>query len=326
MTAVEARIAADHDADLVVVRRSAASAHRPVRGRVREDAARRSTSGRRRSASSAASPPGSARRCSSSAAAPPRFSWYVRLPGPRSHPLVGHRALRAGRGRHRRGRGVRADSCHAALPRFASEPHKDARAPQNLYPIAGLGARSAPSPRRPAAAAARPQRWLRALRSVVRARVSSGGRPIARGPPLLMRKAITISPMPRIIAPKPTHRIKQPGLGQDVLLRRPEPEHQHQDAGDQTEPPHRVPVLRGDRLDDGSVPLSTNSSPSTEASAHAASFGLAKPQIAPPANSTPRMMCSHFHPGAAHAVKNSLIAPTANTTPMRMPIVVSDGC
>lgn len=25
-----------------------------------------------------------------------------------------------------------------ALPRFASEPHKDGRAPQNLYPIAGL--------------------------------------------------------------------------------------------------------------------------------------------------------------------------------------------
>ena len=24
------------------------------------------------------------------------------------------------------------------LPRFASEPHKDPRAPQNLYPIAGL--------------------------------------------------------------------------------------------------------------------------------------------------------------------------------------------
>jgi hypothetical protein len=26
----------------------------------------------------------------------------------------------------------------ALLPRFASAPHKDARAPQNLYPIAGL--------------------------------------------------------------------------------------------------------------------------------------------------------------------------------------------
>jgi hypothetical protein len=26
----------------------------------------------------------------------------------------------------------------AALPRYASEPHKDPRAPQNLYPIGGL--------------------------------------------------------------------------------------------------------------------------------------------------------------------------------------------
>lgn len=32
----------------------------------------------------------------------------------------------------------RADRVTATLPRFASEPHKDPRAPQNLYPIAGL--------------------------------------------------------------------------------------------------------------------------------------------------------------------------------------------
>ena len=31
-----------------------------------------------------------------------------------------------------------ADTVAAVLPRFASEPHKDPRAPQNLYPIAGL--------------------------------------------------------------------------------------------------------------------------------------------------------------------------------------------
>jgi hypothetical protein len=31
-----------------------------------------------------------------------------------------------------------ADQVTAALPRFASEAHKDGRAPQNLYPIAGL--------------------------------------------------------------------------------------------------------------------------------------------------------------------------------------------
>ena len=31
-----------------------------------------------------------------------------------------------------------ADQLTARLPRFASRPHKDSRAPQNLYPIAGL--------------------------------------------------------------------------------------------------------------------------------------------------------------------------------------------
>ena len=31
-----------------------------------------------------------------------------------------------------------ADATAAVLPRFASEAHKDARAPQNLYPIGGL--------------------------------------------------------------------------------------------------------------------------------------------------------------------------------------------
>ena len=31
-----------------------------------------------------------------------------------------------------------ADRVTAALPRFASQPHKDTRAPQNLYPIGGL--------------------------------------------------------------------------------------------------------------------------------------------------------------------------------------------
>ena len=31
-----------------------------------------------------------------------------------------------------------ADRVTATLPRFASAPHKDPRAPENLYPIAGL--------------------------------------------------------------------------------------------------------------------------------------------------------------------------------------------
>ena len=69
-----------------------------------------------------------------------RYSWYLRLPGPASHAWWGvvrcevsdalavDDALRA------------ADRATAILPRFASSPHKDARAPQNLYPIAGLEA------------------------------------------------------------------------------------------------------------------------------------------------------------------------------------------
>lgn len=67
-----------------------------------------------------------------------RYSWYLRLPGPRTHPLasivrcevpaVGEVAASA----------ERASTVTFALGRFASEPHKDTRAPQNLYPIAGL--------------------------------------------------------------------------------------------------------------------------------------------------------------------------------------------
>ena len=33
---------------------------------------------------------------------------------------------------------ARAELVSACLPRFASQPHNEARAPQNLYPIAGL--------------------------------------------------------------------------------------------------------------------------------------------------------------------------------------------
>jgi hypothetical protein len=66
-----------------------------------------------------------------------RQSWYVRLPGGEG-PMAGivrcecspHVPTEAA---------VRLAGWSAAiLPRFASEPHKDPRAPQNLYPIAGL--------------------------------------------------------------------------------------------------------------------------------------------------------------------------------------------
>ena len=69
-----------------------------------------------------------------------RWSWYLRLPGPVIHPLSGVvRCELPGTGTVDEAR-VRADEISTALPRFASEPHKEARAPQNLYPIAGLEA------------------------------------------------------------------------------------------------------------------------------------------------------------------------------------------
>ncbi len=67
-----------------------------------------------------------------------RWSWYLRLPGPISHPLSGVvRIELAGLGQAEDAAG-RADEISAALPRYASTPHKDTRAPQNLHPIAGL--------------------------------------------------------------------------------------------------------------------------------------------------------------------------------------------
>jgi hypothetical protein len=67
-----------------------------------------------------------------------RWSWYVRLPGPRTHPLSGVvRCELPAQGTVSQAVN-RADVVTATLPRFASESHKDSRAPQNLYPIAGL--------------------------------------------------------------------------------------------------------------------------------------------------------------------------------------------
>lgn len=67
-----------------------------------------------------------------------RYSWYLRLPGPGRSPLSGVVRCEAP-GRLPVEEAVAAATLTAAtLPRFASEPHKDTRAPQNLYPIAGL--------------------------------------------------------------------------------------------------------------------------------------------------------------------------------------------
>ena len=67
-----------------------------------------------------------------------RHSWYLRLPGLPGSP-------RAGIVRCESSPSLQADQAIAMantsarlLPRYASEAHKDSRAPQNLYPIAGL--------------------------------------------------------------------------------------------------------------------------------------------------------------------------------------------
>ena len=67
-----------------------------------------------------------------------RYSWYVRLPGAQAHAWSGIiRAEVSGEldpGEARR----LADLVTATLPRYASTPEKDPRAPQNLHPIAEL--------------------------------------------------------------------------------------------------------------------------------------------------------------------------------------------
>jgi len=67
-----------------------------------------------------------------------RWTWYLRLPGDRSHGWAGVVRCEVSPDRTVAEAAEVADACTAALPRYASEAHKDARAPQNLYPIAGL--------------------------------------------------------------------------------------------------------------------------------------------------------------------------------------------
>ncbi len=67
-----------------------------------------------------------------------RYSWYLRLPGASGHPWAGVvRCEVAAEGTVAEAAAV-ADQVAATLPRFASQAHKDPRAPQNLHPIAGL--------------------------------------------------------------------------------------------------------------------------------------------------------------------------------------------
>lgn len=67
-----------------------------------------------------------------------RWSWYLRLPGQATHAWAGVVRCEASRDLDVRRAAALADRVAVALPRLASAPHKDPRAPQNLYPIGGL--------------------------------------------------------------------------------------------------------------------------------------------------------------------------------------------
>jgi hypothetical protein len=67
-----------------------------------------------------------------------RWSWYVRLPGVIAHPLSAVVRCEASSDLVLADVVGLADQVTSVLPKFASAPHKDTRAPQNLYPIAGL--------------------------------------------------------------------------------------------------------------------------------------------------------------------------------------------
>lgn len=67
-----------------------------------------------------------------------RNSWYLRLPGPRAHPWSCVVRLEAPAAASLEQTRALADAAALVLGRFASKPHKEPRAPQNLYPIAGL--------------------------------------------------------------------------------------------------------------------------------------------------------------------------------------------
>ncbi len=67
-----------------------------------------------------------------------RHSWYLRLPGQPGAPWAGVVRVECGADMRAADAIALANQSQVTLPRFASEEFKDARAPQNLYPIAGL--------------------------------------------------------------------------------------------------------------------------------------------------------------------------------------------
>ena len=67
-----------------------------------------------------------------------RHAWYLRLPGGGGGPMAGIVRCECSADVSTDGAVRLADWSAATLPRYASAAHKDARAPQNLYPIGGL--------------------------------------------------------------------------------------------------------------------------------------------------------------------------------------------
>lgn len=67
-----------------------------------------------------------------------RHSWYVRLPGAPDAPWAGVVRCECSASLAPEDAITLAETVTATLPRYASEAHKDARAPQNLYPVGGL--------------------------------------------------------------------------------------------------------------------------------------------------------------------------------------------
>ena len=68
-----------------------------------------------------------------------RYSWYVRLPAAHTHGWAGIVRCELSASHHTSVSAATLASMSATmLCRFASEPHKEPRAPQNLYPIKGL--------------------------------------------------------------------------------------------------------------------------------------------------------------------------------------------
>ncbi len=67
-----------------------------------------------------------------------RYSWYTRLPGPVAQPWAGVVRMEASADLALDTVRGMADVATVTLPAYASVPHKDPRAPQNLFPIGAL--------------------------------------------------------------------------------------------------------------------------------------------------------------------------------------------